>query len=112
MIAHRAQAECIGHHPIPQRAGGHSVGRMIRQLFAVERYARSGSEPPAAPGAVPGLVGALYLPADEVVVALVEGADAEAVRAAVSDAGWRVDRITPAEWIAPPAFDTCPGGQP
>jgi hypothetical protein len=75
-------------------------------LFAVERYDESGTglDPTAAFPALPAalrLAAALYLPADEVVLALIEGPDADIVGAAVSAAGWRVDRISPASWLSP-----------
>jgi hypothetical protein len=75
-------------------------------LFAVERYDESGAglDPSAAFPVLPAtlrLAAALYLPADEVVLALIEGPDADAVGAAVSAAGWRVDRISPASWLTP-----------
>lgn len=72
------------------------------QLFAIERYDDTGAhaapaEPfPTLPAHVQ-LAGAFYLPADEVVLAFVEGDDAETVGAAVAAAGWRVDRISPAD---------------
>lgn len=80
---------------------------MIRRLFALERYDRSGSacayEPvPMPTTAVTRLVAAVHLPADEVVLALVEGPDAETVAAAAAAANWRVDRLNPAAWIYPP----------
>jgi hypothetical protein len=64
----------------------------------VERYDSSGD---ATPGPVPALitadtrlVAAVHLPADEVVLALVEGPDADTVTA-VASAVWRADRVTP-----------------
>ena len=77
---------------------------MSTRLFAVERYDDTGghvapSDPfPALPPHVQ-LAGVVYLPADEVVIAFVEGTDAAAVGAAVAAAGWRVDRISPADWL-------------
>lgn len=78
---------------------------MTTRLFAVERYDRSGgANPPTGFPALSAdelwLAGAVYLPADEVVLALVEGRDEDAVGAAVAAAGWRVDRISPAAWLA------------
>jgi hypothetical protein len=82
------------------------------RLFALERYDRSGVEP-AAPStssttalsslttALTRLVVAVRLPADEVVLALVVGPDPETVAAAALAAGWRVDRLSPAEWMFP-----------
>jgi len=72
-----------------------------RQLFAIERYDDTGGHaaPPDPFPKLPAhvhLAGAYYLPADEVVIAFVRGADTETVRAAVAEAGWRVDRISPA----------------
>ena len=89
---------------------------MIPRLFAVERYERRDSSAgeyapePMAPLADGGarLVGALHLPADDVVLALVEGPDATTVSAAATAAGWRVDRISPATWLT----NDLPGGQP
>jgi hypothetical protein len=76
---------------------------VIRQVFALERYDRTHGE--AAQNPVPPLttrdtvlLGVLRLPADEVVVALVEGPDAETVAAVAATAGWRVDRLSPALW--------------
>jgi hypothetical protein len=73
----------------------------------VERYDRSGDA--AAPEPLPPLtaagirlVAAVYLPADDVVLALVEGPDAETVTAAATAAAWRVDRLGPAAWVCPP----------
>ena len=80
---------------------------MSTRLFALERYDDTGGhlvplEPfPALAGPV-HLTGAVHLPADEVVIAFVEGPDEESVGAAVSAAGWRVDRITPATWLGRP----------
>jgi hypothetical protein len=70
-------------------------------LYAVERY----DEPGATPTRFPDLphpfrlAGAVYLPADEVVIAFVEGADEQSVASTVRAAGWRVDRISPAAWL-------------
>ncbi len=47
------------------------------------------------------LVAAIHLPADDVVLVLVEGPDAATVTAAATAAGWRVDRLNPAAWIHP-----------
>jgi len=71
------------------------------QLFAIERYDDTGGHaaPPDPFPKLPAhvhLAGAYYLPADEVVIAFVRGADTETVRDAVTGAGWRVDRISPA----------------
>ncbi len=77
---------------------------MSTRLFAIERYDDTGAhvtpiEPfPALPAHV-HLAGAVYLPADEVVIAFVEGIDEASVGAAVLAAGWRVDRISPASWL-------------
>ena len=70
-------------------------------LFAIERYDETGGHaaPPDPFPKLPAhvqLAGAFYLPADEVVIAFVRGHDAETVRTAVTGAGWRVDRISPA----------------
>ncbi|OLT16106.1 hypothetical protein BJF78_15245 [Pseudonocardia sp. CNS-139] len=78
----------------------------------MERYDPSGDGDagPAAPAlttAETRLVAAVHLPADEVVIALVEGPDADTV-AAVATARWRADRVTPARWLRPPAPETDP----
>ncbi|MER7443069.1 hypothetical protein [Micromonospora avicenniae] len=44
----------------------------------------------------------MRIPADDVVLALVEGPDAETVAAVAAAAGWRVDRLGTAEWIVAP----------
>jgi hypothetical protein len=80
---------------------------MTTHLFAVERYG-SQSESPAVPPALPlpgpaRLIGVLQLTDDDVGMALVEGPDPETVRASMTDAGWRVDRVTSAAWVVPPA---------
>ena len=71
----------------------------------MEHYDSSGD---IAPGPVPALttadtrlVAAVHLPADEVVLALVEGPDVETVTA-VAAAVWRADRVTPAHWLGEP----------
>jgi len=74
------------------------------RLFAVERYESSGNAPPPLPTdglttARTRLVVAVHLTADDVVLALVEGPDAETVAAVAASAGWRVDRLSPATWI-------------
>ena len=81
---------------------------MAAELFALERYESSGTTVPLAPLTAPGarLVAALHLPADDVVLALVEGPDEHHVAAAVVAAGWRVDRLIPARWLTAPG----PGG--
>ncbi|SCF08405.1 hypothetical protein GA0070607_5320 [Micromonospora coriariae] len=78
---------------------------MAGHLFALEQYDCS----PGAGGAVPvigtpdcRLVAAVRLPTDDVVIALVEGPDAEVVAAAAAAAAWRVDRLIPARWLHPP----------
>lgn len=73
---------------------------MTDRLFALERYDVPGSEPetlPALAGA--RLVAAVHLPADQVLLALVEGRDERSVAEAATAAGWRVDRLHPAIWI-------------
>jgi hypothetical protein len=77
---------------------------MSRHLFALEHYDRSGGtsvpEPPAQlTTEQTRLVAAVHLPADDVVLALVEGNGADTVAAAAAAAGWRVDRLTPATWL-------------
>jgi hypothetical protein len=78
---------------------------MPNQLFALEQYQATGADPVAPPelssNAAVHLIGLVRLPEDEVVLAFVEGPDAEAVTACLSDVGWRVDRITPARWLSP-----------
>jgi hypothetical protein len=75
------------------------------RLFAVEHYDDTGGhvaplDPfPALPAHV-HLTGAVYLPSDEVVIAFVEGPDEASVGEAITAAGWRVDRISPADWLA------------
>jgi hypothetical protein len=77
---------------------------VARRIFAVERYDETGSS--AVPlggfpeGAGVRLTGVVHLPADEIVIAFVEGPDEATVCAAMTAAGWRVDRIGPAEWLA------------
>ncbi|MEV4202391.1 hypothetical protein [Micromonospora globbae] len=92
---------------------------MSTRLFVLERYDRVPGE--CADSPVGGLTtsttrlrGALRIPADDVVLALVEGPDAETVAAVAAAAGWRVDRLGPAEWIAAPDAPavTGPGGGP
>lgn len=82
---------------------------MTGRLFAVERYDDSGTaaaavEPfPTLPGAA-RFAAAVYLAADEVVIAFVESDEAvdEATLAdSIRACGWRVDRIGPASWIRP-----------
>ncbi|WP_213456915.1 hypothetical protein [Rhizomonospora bruguierae] len=82
---------------------------MNRRLFALEQYDSSGG---AEPDPVPDLttdgtrlVAAVHLPADDVVLALVEGVDTAAVTAAAEAAAWRVDRVNPARWMTPPPTD-------
>lgn len=82
---------------------------MSNQLFVVERYDDTGSPgrlqplPPSPEGVL--VVCAVRVPADDAVLALVEGtadgADQESVSAALAAAGWRVDRINAASWIRP-----------
>jgi hypothetical protein len=71
-------------------------------LFVVERYDDTGipgrlQSLPAPPAGV-DLVYAVRVPADDVVLALIEGTDEQTIRTALAAAGWRVDRITPATW--------------
>jgi hypothetical protein len=47
------------------------------------------------------LLFAVRVPADDVLLALVEGVDEQTTRTALTAAGWRVDRITPATWARP-----------
>lgn len=89
---------------------------MIHKLFALEQYERTaGAEQPVPAFGTAGcrLIAAVRLPSDEVVLALVEGADAATVAEAAEAAAWRVDRMTPAQWIRPPGTspaDTSPAG--
>ncbi len=95
---------------------------MAPRLFVLERYDRGPAERADEPierltTGTTRLRGALRIPADEVVLALVEGPDAETVAAVARAAGWRVDRLGPAEWIAAPdgpgsAAIVCEGGTP
>ena len=72
------------------------------QLFMVERYDDSGTpgrlQPLPPPSADVLLMCAVCIPADDVVLALVQGSDEQTVSAGLAAAGWRVDRITPATW--------------
>ncbi|WP_428964475.1 hypothetical protein [Micromonospora fluostatini] len=77
---------------------------MARRLFALERYDRVAGED--ADDAIDRLTtgttrlrGAVRLPTDGVVLALVEGPDAQTVAAVAAAARWRVDRLGPAEWL-------------
>lgn len=83
---------------------------VTHRLFAVERYERSGHGEVPDLGPLPAaadtrLVVAVHLPADEVVLALVEGPDTQTVADSAAAAGWRVDRLNPAVWVRPPASD-------
>jgi hypothetical protein len=75
------------------------------QLFVVERYDDTGTpgllQPLSAPPPNVHLVCAVRVPADDVVLALVEGTDEATISAALAAAGWRIDRITPATWARP-----------
>ncbi len=75
-------------------------------LFALERYDTGGGAPVPLPDlpltGVSQLVWMVRLPDDDVLLAIVEGTDAESVAGAMATAGWRVDRITPASWVCPP----------
>ncbi|BCB90838.1 hypothetical protein [Phytohabitans suffuscus] len=75
---------------------------MTDRLFALERYDEVPGTEPATLPALAGarLVAAVHLPADQVVLALVEGRDERTVEAAATAAGWRVDRLHPATWIS------------
>ncbi|MEV4540988.1 hypothetical protein [Micromonospora echinaurantiaca] len=88
---------------------------MAARLFVLERYDRGPEERADEPvgGLTTGttrLRGALRIPADDVVLALVEGPDAETVAAVAAAAGWRVDRLGPAEWIVAPECPAPAGG--
>lgn len=71
----------------------------------MERYDDSGRgstwQPPLPVAATVRLIAAVQLPADEVVLALVEGPDADAVASAMAEVGWPADRINPAVWLHP-----------
>ena len=77
----------------------------MSELFVVERYDETGTPgrllPLPAPPADVVLVCAVRVPADDVVLALVEGADETTICAALTAAGWRIDRIIAATWIHP-----------
>lgn len=74
-----------------------------RHLFALESYdVSAGRSVPEWTSLPPGevrLIAAVHLPLDELVLALVEGPDADAVSTAAAAAGWRVDRLCPAAWV-------------
>lgn len=75
---------------------------MGRRLFLVERFEDSGRHDltqsfRVLPSGV-RVACAVHLPADDVVLAVVEGEDETSVCDAVTTAGWRVDRITAATW--------------
>ena len=78
---------------------------MTRRLFALEHYDHSGGAVAPEPASTltaadTRLVAAIHLPADDVVLVLVEGPDEETVAAAATAAGWRVDRLNPAAWLS------------
>ncbi|MFE0531504.1 hypothetical protein ACFW0V_28285 [Micromonospora parva] len=78
---------------------------MANHLFVLEQYYCSADAGAAAPLIATvdcRLVATIRLPTDDVVIALVEGPDAEAVAAAAAVSAWRVDRLIPAWWIHPP----------
>ncbi|MFC3502485.1 hypothetical protein ACFOOK_16120 [Micromonospora krabiensis] len=88
---------------------------MTGRLFALEQYDCSPDAAASAPAfGTPDcrLVAAVRISADDVVIALVEGADADAVAAAARAADWRVDRLVPARWIYPPEQSTDEAGPP
>ena len=74
-------------------------------LFAVERYDDSGvGERPELPGAAARASGSRRRSTclrTRSCLALVDGPDETSVGAAVVAAGWRVDRISPAQWLSP-----------
>jgi hypothetical protein len=79
---------------------------MVSRLFIVERYEPSGGElvaalAPLPVGADTRLILAVHVPADDLVLAVVEGPDEESVAATVAAAHWRVDRLCPATWAMP-----------
>jgi len=71
-------------------------------LFVVERYDDTGDpdsvQPIPEPPADLRVIYTVRVPADDVVIALVEGRDEQSIRASLGDVGWRVDRITTATW--------------
>lgn len=73
---------------------------MSWRLFALEHYAGPGDAPEPVPLLPDGvrLLMAVHLPADEVVLALVESPDEATAVAAAAAAGWRIDRAGPAQW--------------
>jgi hypothetical protein len=85
---------------------------VINRLFVVERYDDSGRADPVGPfPALPSgmrLACAVHLPADDVVLALIEGQDEASICAAVTGAGWRVDRITAATWASATPREAAP----
>lgn len=78
---------------------------MPNKLFLVDRYDDSGTpgQQPPLPALPEGvlLIFAVHVPADDVVLALVEGTNEQIIRTALAAAGWRVDRIVPSTWIRP-----------
>ncbi|NUT21835.1 MAG: hypothetical protein HOV77_21890 [Hamadaea sp.] len=87
---------------------------MTRLLFAIERYDTSGGLalpvlPELPDGTEVRLVAAVHLPADDVLLALVEGPDADTVAGVAVAAGWRVDRFCPAVWVQAPSARLQPG---
>jgi hypothetical protein len=78
---------------------------MTGRLFLVERYDDTGIpgrlQPIPAPPADVRLCCAVRVAADDVVLALVEGADEQTICTALAEAGWRIDRIMPANWVHP-----------
>jgi hypothetical protein len=76
---------------------------VTNQLFVIERYDDTGTpgrlQLLPAPPADLQLLCAVHVPADDVLLALVEGTDEQTICTALAAAGWRVDRITPANWV-------------
>jgi hypothetical protein len=85
--------------------------------FLAETYAPRGVPGPAAPGAAGAalaadeacqdgapvrFLGAILMPEEETCLWLYQAPSAGAVRAAMTAAGLRPERITPAVWIRPP----------
>ncbi|MEU8257183.1 hypothetical protein AB0C06_23285 [Micromonospora inaquosa] len=82
---------------------------MANHLFVLEQYYCSADAGTAAPLITTlgcRLVATIRLPTDDVVIALVEGPNAEAVAEAAAVSAWRVDRLIPARWIHPPQAST------
>ena len=73
-------------------------------MFVIEHYQPSNGASvrlaPLPPDGDARLILAIHVPADDVVLAVVEAPDTESVLAAAAAAQWRVDRLCPASRIA------------